>query len=175
MNIIKWDQSQIDDLNIFCKKAGDAGIVNNSSIEKMSFQNKKNVSLYLVYIENNIAGVSYVHELEGYKENVYRVGTRTCVLPEYRKFKLHFPKASLAQAIGITAYTIKHQWDFAKSCGAQKIVWTTNCQGDYHSVKMDKYLHKFAHRNTQYYRHIENTVLYNTNQSVWELLTGDIT
>jgi hypothetical protein len=117
--------------------------------------------------------MSYTHRLNDYPDT-FRVGTRTCVLPEFRKFKLYFPKLSLAQAIGLTAYTIKYQWDHAVSYGAKNIVWTTNVYGDVHSMKMTNYLHKIAQYNKQYYKFVENKNIYNTDQAVWQLLTGDI-
>ena len=174
MIIKKWNGSQHDDLNTFCERAAAADIPNNSSIKAMKLEKRSDVGLFLVYIDEQIAGVSYAHRLDGYKDT-FRVGTRTCVLPEYRKFKLYFPRASLAQAIGLTAYTIKFQWDHSVSLGAKKIVWTTNNEGDRHSVKMNKYLHKFSQRNIKYYRFLENKYIYETKQSVWQLLRRDIT
>tara|TARA_B100000287_G_scaffold94771_1_gene86913 strand:- start:8532 stop:9059 length:528 start_codon:yes stop_codon:yes gene_type:complete len=174
MHIEKWDGSQLNDLNIFCKKAADSNIPNNSSIDAMAIEKRSDVGLFLLYLENEIAGVSYTHRLDSYTDT-FRVGTRTCVLPKYRKFKLYFPKASLAQAIGLTAYTIKFQWDHAINFGAKTIVWTTNNYGDKHSMKMTKYLRKFADRNIEYYKFLENKYIYNTDQSVWQLLKRDIT
>ena len=173
LHIVRWDESQYQDLELFCRKAAEAGIVNNQSIDSMAVNKRKDVGLFLVYIDDSIAGTSYTHRLNDYPDT-FRVGTRTCVLPEFRKFKLYFPKRSLAQAIGLTAYTIKYQWDHAVSCGAKNIVWTTNNYGDIHSMKMTNHLHKIANYNKQYYRFVENKNIYNTDQAVWQLLTGDI-
>jgi len=181
LQVVKWDGSQLKDLEIFFKSAESAGITNNSSWDALQLDYRTNVALFLVYIDNKIAGMSYAHQIddwtisdpENYKDT-YRVFARTCVLPEFRQFKLHFPRGSLAQASGITAYTLKLQWDHAISSGAKNIIWTTNLVGDIHSMKMTNYLKKFSSYNTKYYSFLENKYIYGTEQVVWKLLTGDI-
>ena len=178
---MKWDGTQSKDLETFFKSAETAGITNNSSWDALQLDWREDVAMFFVYIDGNIAGLSYVHRLDDWAiedpknyKDTFRVGARTCVLPEYRQFKLHFPRGSLAQGIGITAYTIKPQWDYAKSLGAKNVIWTTNLVGDIHSMKMTNYLQKFSDHNTKYYSFLENKYVYGTEQVVWKLLTGDI-
>lgn len=181
LQVVKWDGTQSKDLETFFKSAETAGITNNSSWDALQLDWREDVAMFFVYIDGNIAGLSYVHRLndwaisdpENYKDT-YRVGARTCVLPEYRQFKLHFSRGSLAQAIGLTAYTIKLQWDHAMSLGAKNVIWTTNLVGDVHSMKMTNYLKKFSNYNSKYYSFLENKYIYGTEQVVWKLLTGDI-
>ena len=161
------------DLNLFCQKAGVDNIENNSSLEKLKLTD--DCALYLIYYQNKIISLSYVHDFSNYYPNTWRCFTRTATLKKYRSKFFPFSK-SLISCVGVNAYSLPLQVEYAFSKGAKQMVFTTNtgiAGGTKSSKKVNDFLVK-NELNDPRYTFLEHKNINYVDQNVWRLNYKDI-
>lgn len=161
------------DLISFCEKAESQGLINNSSLKNIKLSD--DIGLFLIYFENKIISMSYIHNFNEYYTNTWRCFTRTATLKEYRNKFIPTSK-TLISCAGVNALSLHSQVNYAIERGAERIYFTTNSstkKGYVDSNKMDKILKKLVNIDPRF-DYVEEREIYYVKQSIWKLNYKDI-
>ena len=159
----------------YCETCGNEGVPNNSSLKYLKMNRWSNDRWWVVYnLEKNIiVSVSGAHPLLEYASDCWRIMFRLGTIKEFRGKA--GPMYKDQRSCFGWGHMLPFQIEFCKSMGAKKIVFTTNCDnmGDLNSQKQDKICNLVFER-LGMAKKIDQLVLYNTTQNVWEVLVEDV-
>jgi hypothetical protein len=125
--IVEYDNSLLDDLKLFCKKCGEQGIKNNSSIKSLKLGKWGAMEKWwLVYHNDIIVSMSGVHYLPHVDDGCWYAMYRLATIKEYRGLagKLGAPH-KMQNCFGF-AKMMPLQVDWCMKQGAKSIVITVN-------------------------------------------------
>ena len=167
-----YDESMHSDLLAFTKQCALEGIENNSTIEKLAL--RLDGALFLIYRDDKIISMAHTHDFYDYYPTAWRIWARTATLTQYRG-KGFGRRRGLISCSGLTSWLVPHMVDYAKSKGAETILFTTNSGsgGTKSSAKLDRHFHKCESIDPTY-SFYDAKEIYGVDQSVWKLNYRDI-
>jgi hypothetical protein len=161
-----------DEIFTFTEKCAHQGMVNNQSIDAMKIGRWGNDSeaWWCTWIDGQIISISGCCTFDEYMPNYWRLMFRTATLKEYRgrapgsirTIKTDFNWGQI----------LPYQFEFAKSMGAEKLVFTTNStkDGERNSFRTNRAVRTVLEPQGIVKLLEEDVEIFNTVQNVWELL-----
>lgn len=169
------EESDYPKLREYCARCEEDGVPNNSSIEKLKVKRWGNDEWWVVYnVEKNIiVSVTGAHPFFEYAPDCWRIMFRLATIKEFRGKA--GPMAKDQRNCFGWGHALPLQVEFCKQMGAKKIVFTTNCseEGDINSQKQDRVC-RLVFERLGMAKNIDQQVIYNTRQNVWEVLIEDV-
>lgn len=171
MKVVQYNDNHYNDLLKFTLKAEMDDMKNQKNIDNYPLDE----SLFLVYIDDEIAGVSHTVNFFDYYEDTYLVFKRTGTLKKYRG--KYFPKnKTIIQGSGLLTHALPYQIDYAFSQGAKRICFLTNVSiidsKNPGSVKLDKYLKRIVNNDPRF-SYLGEVNYKNCLQTIWQIHVRD--
>ena len=168
MKVTQYNNSHYKNLIEFTIQAKKDGMNNHKNINKYPLDQ----SLFLIYINNEIAAVTHVIDFSDYYKDSYLVFKKTGTLKKYRG--KYFPKnKTIIQGSGLSTFALPYQIDYAFSQGAKKICFLTNVTlGEPGSVKLDRYLKKIVNDDPRF-SYIDELQYKGCIQTIWQIHVRD--
>lgn len=142
---------------------------NNDSIQSMKLGRWGDEAWWCTWVNNQIVSISGCHKFDAYEFDCWRLMVRTATLKEFRgRAPGNFRQIKNDFNWGhILPYQITH----AKSRGAKKIVFTTNCDtsGDKNSYRTNRIVSKVLEPQGLVKLLESNVNVFHTKQNIWEI------
>lgn len=159
----------IPELEVFCKKAKELGYTNNASLKLMRYDwCKENGEYYCAIEDDKIIAVAGCHTLPQLHEGAWRILFRGCELPGTSPYK------------GLN----KGDWNsitqrdfipkFINYCQSKHLYISTNISNEHSgkALRNHRLMSILANQKDAYLNYICDMILFNTEQTIWELNIG---
>lgn len=167
-----YDESQIDNLQEFCKRCESLGYKNNSSLETMrlKYALDHQGQFFLTYYNQQIISLSGFHKLDEVGDNVYRILFRGVTLDSFQN---HLGLTSKTHMNSIPFYYhIPMVLNNFNEHGDKKFVITTNWKNsEIPSMNKSHRVFQLLEKQGIVSNFINHINLFNTDQTVWLLNT----
>ena len=156
-------------LEQFCKQCKSEGYTNNSSIAamKLDWCLSINGQFFITFFQDSIISLSGCHPLPEAGTGIYRTLFRGVTLPRYRNMLGSMSKSHMNSIPFL--YHLPRQIAWAEAMGYKKFVVTTNHNNSISSMEKSHRVFKLLERQQLVSCMYDNLLLFNVNQSVWDL------
>lgn len=145
-------------------------MTNNASVAAMKIGKWGKEAWWATWYNGAIISISGCHEFNNFEQDCWRLMVRTATLKEYRgRAPGSIKKIHTDFNWG---HILPFQIDYAKSCGASKLVFTTNSSssGDRNSFRTNAVVSNILVKQGLVRLIAADVDIYYTKQNVWEVL-----